>query len=450
MRTRKRSRLCFGAGFALLVVLAAAMPRPVLAQSLVELGRQLFNEETFDGNGRTCATCHPATNNFTIDPKLIRTLPPRDPLFVAEFNPDLKDLEKPRLMRRFGLILENVDGFDQPGVMRGVPHNLGLRTNMRSDLPGAADALGWSGDGSAGGGSLREFAIGAVTQHLPKTLNREAGVDFRLPTDEELDAIEAYMLSVGRQEELDLGAMTFTDPAVENGKLLFNGEGANRACSTCHANAGANRSSNGVNGNFDTGAAQRRPRGAPPDGGFGQDEVAGIEGFGDGKMNTPSLIEAADTPPFFHNSSARTLEDAVKFYTTRTFGNSPAGLLGGDGEPNPFVLTGRQIREIGALLRVLNARENIRFSNEIAGEAQRTEPREEADARIREAIAETKDAVEVLDRGPLKVYRDAVESLKQAARLEQRALREESDDERDSLLQQAIELKSEASASMVQ
>ena len=25
----------------------------------IELGRQLFMEETFDGNGRTCATCHP-------------------------------------------------------------------------------------------------------------------------------------------------------------------------------------------------------------------------------------------------------------------------------------------------------------------------------------------------------------------------------------------------------
>ena len=34
-------------------------------------------------------------------------------------------------MRRFGLILENLDGFDQPGVFRGVPHTLGLLVTMR-------------------------------------------------------------------------------------------------------------------------------------------------------------------------------------------------------------------------------------------------------------------------------------------------------------------------------
>jgi hypothetical protein len=326
----------------------------------------------------------------------------------------------------------------------------GLRTNTRSDLPGAADALGWSGDGSAGRGSIHDFATGAVRQHFPKTLNREEGFDFRLPTDRELDAIEAYMLSLGRQREIDLAALTFTEPAVESGKLLFNGEGVNRACSACHVNAGANSSFTGFNANFDTGASLRSPRGAAPDGGFGQDEEPGLAGFGDGTMNTPSLVEAADTPPFFHNNSARTLEDAIKFYTTDDFGNSPAGLLGGEGEPNPFQLNKKQIREIGALLRAVNARENIRFSNEIAEEAQDTEPKEEADERIREVIAETKDAIEVLDRGPLKLYRTAIKSLKQAARLEQRALREADDDERDALLQQAIELKMEASASMIQ
>ena len=41
--------------------------------------------------------------------------------------------------------------------------------------------------------------------------------------------------------------------------------------------------------------------------------------------NTPPLIEAADTPPFFHNNSAATLEDAVAFYTSDTFHNSIAG-----------------------------------------------------------------------------------------------------------------------------
>ena len=42
---------------------------------LIERGRQLFMNETFNGNGRTCATCHPPTNNFTIDPAFIAGLP---------------------------------------------------------------------------------------------------------------------------------------------------------------------------------------------------------------------------------------------------------------------------------------------------------------------------------------------------------------------------------------
>jgi hypothetical protein len=253
------------------------------------------------------------------------------------------------------------------------------------------------------------------------------------------------MLSVGRQREIDLATLTFTEEAVENGKLLFSGEGVNRSCATCHANAGSNRS-NGVNANFDTGASRRSPRGTAPDGGFGQDEEPGLAGFGDGTMNTPSLVEAADTPPFFHNNSARTLEDAIKFYTTDTVGESPAGQLGGAGA---FELSRKQILAISAFLRVLNARENIRSSNALCEEAQQAQPRSAADERIREAIAETKDAVEVLDRGPLKLHRGAVRSLRRAARLERLALRERSDGERDSLLQQAIELKSEASASMV-
>ena len=44
---------------------------------------------------RTCATCHRQENNFTINPKFIATLPPSDPLFIAETNPNLADLENP-------------------------------------------------------------------------------------------------------------------------------------------------------------------------------------------------------------------------------------------------------------------------------------------------------------------------------------------------------------------
>jgi hypothetical protein len=104
--------------------------------------------ETFDGNGRTCATCHPPINNFTLDPEFIRTLKGNDPLFVtAPSQPDLQDLEVKRLLPGFSLVLDNLDGFDQPGALRGVPHTLGLSQSIVSGQPGLGNATGWSGDG---------------------------------------------------------------------------------------------------------------------------------------------------------------------------------------------------------------------------------------------------------------------------------------------------------------
>src|SRR5574341_2131486 len=115
-------------------------------QALVERGREIFFNETFGGNGRTCGTCHREEANFSLDPAFIATLPPDDPLFVAEFVPALREnFEKPRLMREFGLILENLDGFgDLPNrfVMRGVPHTLALRTSVASPQ---GPRTGWSG-----------------------------------------------------------------------------------------------------------------------------------------------------------------------------------------------------------------------------------------------------------------------------------------------------------------
>ena len=164
------------------------------------------------------------SNNFTIDPAFIQNAhrrKPRDPLFVAEFNPALKNLENPALMRQFGLILENLDGFTNPGVMRGVPHTLGMRVSINvrpneadSDATTAApwsEATGWSGDGAPGDGSLRSFAIGAVIQHFPKTLNRIPVRTSACPTEAELDALEAFQLSLGRQTEINLAAMNFAD-----------------------------------------------------------------------------------------------------------------------------------------------------------------------------------------------------------------------------------------------
>ena len=169
--------------------------------ALIGKGREIFFNETFAGNGRTCGTCHRAEENFALSPAFIATLPADDPLFVAETNPELAEgFENPVLMREFALILENQDGFDDLANnfnMRGVPHTLALRTSIDS---AQGPRTGWSGDGAPGDGSLRSFATGAVIQHFPKTLARVPGIDFRLPSDEELDALEAFQLSLGNAE----------------------------------------------------------------------------------------------------------------------------------------------------------------------------------------------------------------------------------------------------------
>jgi hypothetical protein len=329
---------------------------------LIAKGRELFFNETFGGNGRTCGTCHRAENNFTIDPVFIATLPANDPLFVAEFIPELKEnFENPKLMREVGLIKENLDGFDDlknKFTMRGVPHTLGLSTSITSRV---GPHTGWSGDGAPGDRSLRSFATGAVIQHFTKTLNRIADVDFRLPTDEELDALEAFQLSTGRKQELTL-PLSLKNPVAVRGQAIFNDVRTGK-CFACHFNAGANASPaifgpGAGNLNFNTGVEELPDQPGdlfgelnPPDDGLGTP--------GDSTFNTPSLIEAAETGPFFHNNSVETIEGAVAFYDGESFNNSAAGRVLRNATGSGIELDATQIVAVAAFLRVINALQNI-------------------------------------------------------------------------------------------
>ena len=143
---KKLAAAVIAVGFVIACHMPSPPPVPDPDAELITRGREIFFSETFEGNGRTCGSCHPAENNFIIDPAFIATLPDSDPLFVAEFNPDLKEnFENPRLMREFGLIIENLDGFDDLAnkfTLRGVPHTLGLRTSIDS---AQGPRTGWSG-----------------------------------------------------------------------------------------------------------------------------------------------------------------------------------------------------------------------------------------------------------------------------------------------------------------
>lgn len=481
----------------------------------VALGRQLFHQETFEGNGRTCGTCHRQDNNFTIDPNYIAKLPPNDPLFVAENDPVLASLENKDLLRKYGLILTNVDGFGQAEVFRSVPHTLALATSTVSEntspsppyTPGEFEAddvfqgaTGWGGDGAPGAGTLREFATGAVTQHFPKTLNRCAkGVDaanrpecqnrpadFRLPTPQQLDAIEAYMLSLGRSKDYPVWKLTFSDPLAQAGKVLFDtkenpcadgsaqsggpvppptckdgstpvqGETAN--CNGCHQHAGARSSTTFANPTRNTGVEEFKINPArlvvpdmPYDGGFGiETSLCGADGvscYGDKRFNTTPLIEAADTAPYFHNNSVSTLEEAIAAYNSDAFNQSP-GMLTSKLHDRRVKLDSSQVTAVGLFLRSINVLENIRQSNRLDNQAAQLTDSSNARELIRLASAESGDAIHVLKGGKLLSgnYAEALAKLEAANRLERLAQVSPARALRNSLLQQAITRKQEAKA----
>jgi len=462
-------------------------------EALSAEGEDAFFEKTFGGNGRTCGTCHPMDNNFTIDPDFIAELSEDDPLFVAENIPALANLENPVLMREFGLILENLDGFTNPGVMRGVPHTLGLPTSLEADttIPldsRPADMTGWSGDGAPTPGGIRNFATGAVIQHFPKTLNRVIGVDFILPTDKELNAMEAFQLSLGRQPDPTTGQV---DPKIPDGNpatnelvlsdlsatqgcvIIQNGNlptsGKNGRCAACHNNAGALNSPNNQNRNFLTGVedliedpdvSTGEPR--PRDGGFGQDSSpagncpAPPGGFGDNKFNTPSMIEAVDTPPFFHNNAvAGTIEDAIRFYNSPEFNDNclnddPSNPLTPGREPlgGEILLTdgpGGEVEQVGKCLRVLNSLENIRNSNEFLERARTETKFGRAKKRLIIALADIEDAIPVLEDKDL--HPTSVTDLEEAAGFAQQAMSTKQTSARNALINNALsELNSARSA----
>jgi hypothetical protein len=297
---------------------------------------------------------------------------------------------------------------------------------------------------------LRSFAVGAVIQHFTKTLNRVAGVDFRLPTEEELDALEAFQFSLGRQTELTL-PLPLRGVVAIRGQELFNSQTEGK-CFACHFNAGANGAPaifgpTAGNLNFNTGVEDLpdQPQDltgelVPPDDGFGIP--------GDGTFNTPALIESADTGPFFHNNSIETIEGAVAFYNGDAFNNSPAGQLLQGATGSGINLDGTQVVEVAAFLRVINALENIRQSIELLEPvAKKTHQTIEQGMRLLDqAAAETEDSIMVLSGGGL--HPEAVMHLKEALRLTNKAKR--SIFSKSRLARQAIEQQEKARAELVE
>jgi IPT/TIG domain len=414
--------------------------------SVVDQGATLFNNETFLGNGRTCATCHVPGDNLRLSPGNIQSrfatlASPTfsfDPLFIGEFKPSFFDagfdfnlntlvlaapvatpspctgqlngvirtsnggtgkvlaridgitylvyggmnpkfkstgtvtdgtcsgtvasitagnlagppsssivevgpvggsvtavtidnptgIEDPRFMRISGnqefpqgrgLILENIDGFSNPPVFRKSPHLLNLDRTAPYGLNGNIP-------------DLKTFITGAVTQHFPRTLARNAGgpnPDFRLPTADESAAIEAFL---GAQEfpagndpnkfDLDRFATTFLQRV---GRTEFFGTPSQPNCSICHGGPVLAQTTMsiqgkpaGVNASFNTGAIGADGDILPCE--LGSPTTAACNSR---EFSVPSLFNANSLGPFFHNGNSASLAEAVEFYGNG-FTSSPA------------------------------------------------------------------------------------------------------------------------------
>ena len=165
-------------------------------------------------------------------------------------------------------------------------------------------------------------------------------------------------------------------------------------------------------------------------------------GIGDGTFNTPVLVEAADTGPFFHNSSILTIEEAVNFYNSSQFNNAPGfgAQIGG------IRLEATEVAAVAAFLRVINALENIRSAIEIETRARNAKFLNDSVDLLKLSISELQDAVDVLDGGGL--HPDAQQKLRQAIQLDQQALTTNSRSARQALIDQALALKNSARSDM--
>jgi hypothetical protein len=354
-------------------------------------------------------------------------------------------------MRRFGLFVENVDGFDDlrhKFVLRSAQNvqalgnsttrpdpSFGLdfsSNGLNADPP---ERLGWGNDGAP----LREFASVAIAQHATKTLNRRPGIDFRVPTDEELDALAAYQLALGRQEDFNLPALVLKSAAATKGKTLYLdtgniGELGHKNCNACHFNGGGTAafsfnptkpgyprldgSPRGFNMGSPTNVnetplalALGLPRDGGfgvlplPPGGFGNFRVVGGARIPFEEFNTPPLVESADTAPFFHNHTVKDLESAVAFYGTPAFQTGKFSIGNPANAATPVSISpdpnDPEVQAIAGFLRVLNALENIRSSINVAERGRMMTRDEDAHDLSALALAEAKDAIEVLSAGAL-------------------------------------------------
>jgi cytochrome c peroxidase len=348
----KRSKLFSGITIFVLAASPGAPPSSAqnetasFAPGHILEGKRLFDQETFGGNGRTCLTCH-SRETGTISPddaqrRFARN--PRDPLFLHDGSDDGKGKGVTRMLTDATFLVEiplpaNVSLADDPKarsviLRRGTPSTL--------NTPALDPVLMLDGRDP----NLVVQAAGAIHGHYQNT---------RGPRQEELQRIAEFektpgffsslpllfyayggpapRLPRGRTESEKRGQRFFEDATFAPGKK----EGV---CALCHSGAMLNqtnqfvpfqpsgsRFSNVSISEFNTAANPvrnfvfRNPDEtttivSSPDPGraliTGRPEPGNFDNLNAFKI--PSLWGIRHTAPYFHDNSAKTLEDVANHY----------------------------------------------------------------------------------------------------------------------------------------
>lgn len=324
-------------------------------------GQRLFRKEKFGGNGRTCETCHSKATG-TLSPADVQQLfadNPSDPLFLHDGLDDgisgTFRITEHATIRVVRPLPPNITIAGNPSatsvvLLRGIPGTV--------NTPALDPALMYD----LRARTLSDQALGAIHDHAQNTVE---------PTAEQLALIADFQRTDKRffssdvlQELASGGSAPVLPPgktaSQQRGRLMFvetefTPGSTNGICALCHAGPMLNQTSPfnfgappgarianiGVsernllglpvytflidNGSGDVRAVTMpdlgipltnpRPPGVPP-------PSVRHPAFFAGFFKIPSLWGVKKTAPYFHDNSAKTLEEVAAFYTNLFANNS--------------------------------------------------------------------------------------------------------------------------------
>jgi hypothetical protein len=360
-------------------------------------GQRLFDHETFGGNGRTCRTCH-SGGDGTIDPQEVAERlanNPSDPLFLHDGLDDFFGGTS-RIAAHATILIERelpegVVLLDDPSATsvvfaRGVPSTV--------NTPALDAALMYDMRNP----DLQDQASGAIERHAQATIP---------PTADQLDAIAAFQQTDKRffsSKALQSFAAGGPPPALPQGHSAsekrgreffvdepWNPPSKKGVCALCHGGPMLNTANEFTSiptgappgwRAFDIGVSSRNLMNNPvrtfavtdpcgttlvvqsPDPGIMITDVYNIPmlaqflppkdtcilhpGFFANMFKTPQLFGVSHTAPYFHDNSAKTLEEVLEQYKFMFTSN-----LGFPITDSNIVLTDQDIKDIIAFLKLL-------------------------------------------------------------------------------------------------